>query len=221
MKGNVLIIDAATDDGSVAIARDGAIAAALEFGSRDASGARTEALAPAVERVIAQAGIGPGDLCAVVCGRGPGGFTSLRSAAALSKGICAAGNIPLYAVSSLAILSWSADLRAGRYVAAISAGRNEWFAAPFTVGGDGARVVGEEYLVGTDELRECARAANTALVGAALDIDTRARAASVAAHLPAVQETGYVDLDSWEPAYGRLAEAQVRWEATHGRKLAV
>jgi hypothetical protein len=27
------------------------------------------------------------------------------------------------------------------------------------------------------------------------------------------------DLASWEPAYGRLAEAQVKWEATHGRPL--
>jgi tRNA threonylcarbamoyladenosine biosynthesis protein TsaB len=28
-----------------------------------------------------------------------------------------------------------------------------------------------------------------------------------------------VDLASWEPDYGRLAEAQVRWEAAHGRSL--
>ena len=32
---------------------------------------------------------------------------------------------------------------------------------------------------------------------------------------------GPVDLASWEPAYGRLAEAQVRWESTHGRPLPV
>ena len=28
------------------------------------------------------------------------------------------------------------------------------------------------------------------------------------------------DLAAWEPAYGRLAEAQVKWEAAHGRPLA-
>jgi hypothetical protein len=27
------------------------------------------------------------------------------------------------------------------------------------------------------------------------------------------------DLESWEPEYGRPAEAQARWEATHGRRL--
>jgi tRNA threonylcarbamoyladenosine biosynthesis protein TsaB len=29
------------------------------------------------------------------------------------------------------------------------------------------------------------------------------------------------DLATWEPAYGRLAEAQVKWEAAHGRALEV
>ena len=28
-----------------------------------------------------------------------------------------------------------------------------------------------------------------------------------------------VDIERWEPAYGRLAEAQVKWEAAHGRPL--
>ena len=31
---------------------------------------------------------------------------------------------------------------------------------------------------------------------------------------------GPVALDGWEPSYGRLAEAQVKWEAAHGRPLA-
>ena len=30
-----------------------------------------------------------------------------------------------------------------------------------------------------------------------------------------------LSLEAWEPAYGRLAEAQVKWETTHGRALPV
>ena len=37
----------------------------------------------------------------------------------------------------------------------------------------------------------------------------------------AVLESPPVPLDAWEPDYGRLAEAQARWEAAHGRRLAV
>jgi hypothetical protein len=35
-----------------------------------------------------------------------------------------------------------------------------------------------------------------------------------------VERGGVADLASWEPSYGRLAEAQVKWEAEHGRPLA-
>jgi hypothetical protein len=37
---------------------------------------------------------------------------------------------------------------------------------------------------------------------------------------PAALRLGPVDLDAWEPDYGRQAEAQVRWEFMHGRPLA-
>jgi tRNA threonylcarbamoyladenosine biosynthesis protein TsaB len=37
--------------------------------------------------------------------------------------------------------------------------------------------------------------------------------------LDAVLAAGPVDLATWEPAYGRLAEAQVKWEREHGRAL--
>jgi hypothetical protein len=30
-----------------------------------------------------------------------------------------------------------------------------------------------------------------------------------------------VSLAAWEPDYGRLAEAQVKWEQAHGRPLSV
>jgi tRNA threonylcarbamoyladenosine biosynthesis protein TsaB len=44
--------------------------------------------------------------------------------------------------------------------------------------------------------------------------------ASAVIHLEAcLADAGPVDLASWEPSYGRLAEAQVRWETQHGRPL--
>jgi len=30
-----------------------------------------------------------------------------------------------------------------------------------------------------------------------------------------------VEITTWEPEYGRKAEAQVRWETAHGRELGV
>jgi tRNA threonylcarbamoyladenosine biosynthesis protein TsaB len=59
------------------------------------------------------------------------------------------------------------------------------------------------------------------LVGPGLDYDAKPKAASVVPRLSAIVTLGGVDLDLWEPAYGRLAEAQVKWEAAHGRPLTV
>jgi len=45
------------------------------------------------------------------------------------------------------------------------------------------------------------------------------RARGVAAIEDLLESRGPVDIGSWEPSYGRLAEAQVRWEAAHGKPL--
>ena len=44
-------------------------------------------------------------------------------------------------------------------------------------------------------------------------------ARGVARALALVAAAGPVDVARWEPVYGRLAEAQVKWEAAHGRAL--
>ncbi len=221
MTGEILIIESAAENGSTAIARDGRLVAEVTFSSRNPlTGTRTEALAPAVASVLQLAGVSAAQLGAIVCDTGPGGFTSLRSAAALAKGICSVTGAPLYVVSSLAVLAWSAAQTSGRYVVALSAGRNEWFAADVEV--DGAAVtLGRQKVIGDDALRRGAAANGVKLIGASLDIDIPASAAAVIPHLQEVEATGPVSLDSWEPDYGRLAEAQVKWEAVHGRPLPV
>jgi tRNA threonylcarbamoyladenosine biosynthesis protein TsaB len=222
MRGNVLILETSTEAGSVAVASEGVLIAELAFASRDPrTGARTEALAPAVAQCLAQADRSVRDLSAVVCGAGPGGFTSLRSAAALAKGICSALDLPLFGISSLELLALSAELTEGAFIAALPAGRNEWFAADVARAADGSTNVREAYLVGDDELRARATSMHAGLIGPGLEYDVSPRAAAVVAALPQIERHGPVDLDSWEPTYGRLAEAQVKWEAAHGRPLTV
>jgi tRNA threonylcarbamoyladenosine biosynthesis protein TsaB len=222
MTRNVLILETSTESGSVAIARDGQLVAERLFTSRDqVSGARTESLAPAVSNCLALASMSPVELSAIVCGDGPGGFTSLRSAAALAKGLCSALHIPLYCVSSLEMLAWSATLPDGRFIAAIGAGRGEWFAADVECDDGHTSVTTAAYLVGEEDLRLRAAGMRAQLMGHGMDIDVRPRASAVIPMLQQVEARGPVDLGSWEPTYGRLAEAQVKWEAAHGRRLAV
>lgn len=58
-------------------------------------------LIPAIEEVLAEQGLGPGDLVGVAVGAGPGSFTGVKVAAAAAKGLACSLQVPLYAASSL------------------------------------------------------------------------------------------------------------------------
>lgn len=228
MHGPVLIIENATDAGSVVVARaahasDCDPLATVEFGARDpVSGARTEALGVAVRDALARAGTDAASLVAVICDGGPGSFTSLRCAAAIAKGMCAPLGLPLYAVSSLELLARVAPIaEAGVYLAAIDAGRREWFVSEMRVHDDGTRTVGAFDVCDDATLRARAQAMHAPLVGRELDIDAVPHARGALGILDRILAAPPVALDGWEPEYGRLAEAQVKWEAAHGRPLVV
>lgn len=216
MRPLTLVLETATRRGSVALLGGGAIRAVERFDGLDVvAGARREALAPAIAAVLARAGVAPAALGGVVVDAGPGGFTSLRNAAALAKGLCAALAIPLHAVGSLELLAWSAALPDGQYTVAVDAGRGEWFASAATVTGTTIDVAPPRLVRGAD----LAAPGDRATVGPGLDIDASPDAAAVLPYLERVFEREGVALDSWEPDYGRMAEAQARWEAAHGRAL--
>lgn len=226
MHGPVLIIENATDAGSVVVARAGDASgctalASIDFGARDlVSGARTEALGLAVREALERAGTAPASLAAIVCDGGPGSFTSLRCAAAIAKGMCAPLGLPLHAVSSLELLARVAPLEdAGVYLAAIDAGRREWFVSEVRVNDDGTRTVGAFDVCDDATLRARSTALRAALVGRELDVDAVPHARGALGILDRILATPPVALDGWEPDYGRLAEAQVKWEAAHGRPL--
>ncbi len=221
--GTVLVVESATARGSVALLRDRRVAASADFLARDpVTGARTEGVAPAIVQCMASAGCAPADLDAIVCGSGPGGFTSLRCAAAVAKGMCSALAIPLYAVSSLELLANSAGLVAGNnYVAVLSAGRGEWFASVVRRDESGRPHYSAASLLSESELQDLVSMNSARLVGPGMDIDVYPRADAVLGLLARIEDEGPVSLDAWEPDYGRLAEAQVKWESAHGRPLPV
>ena len=99
--------------------------------------------------------------------------------------------------------------------------RGEYFAARVALLPDQTVIQPEPTtLVGIEELMELAeREPLVRAVGPGQRLDFHPHARGVAPLLQSVVEHGPVDLASWEPNYGRLAEAQVRWEAAHGRPL--
>ena len=97
----ILCIEAGTDVGSVALAKNGELLSLLENleGRQHAQN-----LAVYVQEVLQEHDLDAGDLDAVAVGKGPGSYTGLRIAVSPAKGICYGAGIPLIAVNSLEAL---------------------------------------------------------------------------------------------------------------------
>jgi len=221
-----IALDGSTYQGSVAILRDSQVVAERSLGGKDDGtprAGRGESLMPAIAECLKDAGIKGDAIARIVCGAGPGSFTSLRVAGSVAKGLAVGYGVDLYAVSSLVLTVSGArpPLAAGEYLSVIDAMRGEYFAARVTLLSDQTVIQSKPpKLVGSDELTELGeREPLVRAVGPGQPLDFHPHARGVAPLLKTLVESGSVDLASWEPNYGRLAEAQVRWEAEHGRPL--
>jgi tRNA threonylcarbamoyladenosine biosynthesis protein TsaB len=127
-----LALDASTYIGTVAVLRDHVLVAEGDALMR---GEQEERLMPRVATVLAEAGYAVSDVERVICGGGPGSFTSLRIAGAIAKGIAMGNEVPLYGVSSLALIvaGHRPSLTDGRYLALLDAMRDERYAALYAV----------------------------------------------------------------------------------------
>lgn len=222
-----LALDASTYTGTVALIDGSRLVTECEVAMR---GEKEERLMPAVVQVLGEAGARPADLARVACGGGPGSFTSLRIAAAIAKGVAAGRGIPLYTASSLLLTvagSPSGDTP-GRYLALLDALRGDVYAAGYEVreaaagGGERALEIVELAplaLIARERAGALARSLRAKCIGPREELSAIPRASGFARIGASVERSGPVDLGLWEPDYGRLAEAQVRWEREHGRPL--
>jgi tRNA threonylcarbamoyladenosine biosynthesis protein TsaB len=213
-----LAIDASTYGGSVCLTRERKLIAARDVAMRDS---QRERLMPAVRDVLAEAEIDASGVDRIVCGSGPGSFTSLRIAAAIAKGLAMAAGKPLYAVSSLALMVGAVEplLPPGEYIATLDALRGEYYVTACSVDEGGQIVdVTRVMLADASDLDGLERAGRT-LVGERGRVRAAPNARGVVRVEPLLDRDGPADLALWEPDYGRVAEAQRRWEAVHGRAM--
>lgn len=222
----MLALDAATYTGTVALMEGSRLLAEREVAMR---GEREERLMPAVEQLLGEAGVRPAELERVACGSGPGSFTSLRIAASIAKGIASGRGIPLFTASSLLLMvagSQAVDVP-GRYLAVLDALRGDVYAAGFEVlprgrvgsGEDDIVEIAPTVLLALEDVDALARSLGARRLGPREELASLPRAAGFARLQGTLERSGAADIASWEPDYGRLAEAQVRWEREHGRPL--
>ena len=210
--GATLVLEAATIDGSVAVLRDGAVVSERTVAMR---GEHEDRLMPAVVSALDEASVRVTDVRRVVCGAGPGSFTSLRIAASIAKGIAVATGARMYAVSSLALAAAEcAETRHARRVAVVlDAMRGDVFVGAYEWHNGALTDLRVSPLQREEDARACAAELGATFVRA------KPHARGAARLWSSILAPGPIDVATWEPEYGRKAEAQVRWEAAHGRPL--
>lgn len=221
ISGLTLALDGSTYSGSVALIRDYDVVAErqLERVPKPGREGRAEQFMPMVAECLRDGEAAPSDLARIVCGEGPGSFTSLRIAASIAKGFAVGAGIPLFAVSSLVLIVGASSRADGLWLAALPAMRGEVFTCLYEMNAGVPREKGEPRLIRETDLRDHSDKLGAQLVGPAHDEVETPHARGAARVLDQLIARGACDVDSWEPMYGRLAEAQVKWEAAHGRPL--
>lgn len=215
--GLTLAVDGSTYAGSVALIREREVLAERQLPHVPKPGreGRAEHFMPMVAECLRDGKVAAHDVARIVCGEGPGSFTSLRVAASIAKGLAVGADIPLFSVSSLLLIAAAAEVRDGRWYATLPAMRGESFVALFEKNGSAIEQIAASSVIAEDRLVDEADLAKANVI----DREILPHARGVAVMLDSIIAAGAVDIETWEPMYGRLAEAQVKWEAAHGRPL--
>jgi tRNA threonylcarbamoyladenosine biosynthesis protein TsaB len=218
----VLVIEASSARGSLALIHAGRVEATR---SVPMGAGRDDALFPAISDLLGGGTGAPLMPEAIVCGSGPGSFTSLRIAASLAKGLAHGAGIPVRAVPSLLLAAAAVPMEGpDEFIVHADALRTERFALAVRRGGDGSvEALGPVRRVSMEWVRDRVPPAERVAVGGEPEglpgwCCVTPEAAALVRVVPAAYQVP-VELAEWEPAYGRLAEAQVQWEATHGQSL--
>lgn len=95
-----LAIDTSTSSASIALSNEGKVVVELTWHSTQN---HTVELVPNIEYLLKQSGIPPESLDAIFVAKGPGSFNGLRVGVSTAKGLAFSLNIPLIAISTLAV----------------------------------------------------------------------------------------------------------------------
>lgn len=135
---NLLAFDTSTETLSIAVAAGGS--APLQVQQPGGARASTE-LIPAIQRLLADAGLSLTQLDAIVFGRGPGSFTGLRTACAVAQGLAFGADVPVLPVDTLLAVAEEAHASAGchKMVAMLDARMDEVYCASYQLEAAGWR----------------------------------------------------------------------------------
>lgn len=125
----ILAIETSTELASAAVLADGQIF------TRELSGVQThsQGILPAIQSLLAEAGIALADCDAIAFGCGPGAFTGIRTACGIVQGLAYGAGLPVLPVVSLQVMAQAAleQVAEGEFVCILDARMNEVYWAQY------------------------------------------------------------------------------------------
>lgn len=131
MSLTVLALETSGETCSAALAHAGAVTSRLELSPQG----HTRRLLPMIDEILREASVPLAAVDVIVFGRGPGSFTGLRIAAAAVQGLAFGHDLPVIAVSTLAVLA--AAVAAPRVAVAVDARMDQVYWGCYERGPDG------------------------------------------------------------------------------------
>lgn len=131
----VLAFDCATGPTSVAVWRDGALAARADDARPQG---QAESLVPLIGSVLQQAGLAPVAVDRIAVTLGPGSFTGVRIALAAARGLALALDRLVFGLSTLEVMAAALPADVRPTLVAVDARRGEVYAQLFTPEGRAA-----------------------------------------------------------------------------------
>ena len=172
----ILALDTATIGCSVALLRDGDIAARR---AETMARGQAEALLPMIQSVLAESGEHVADMDAIAVSNGPGAFTGLRIGLATARGLALGANIPCIGVSTLEAVAHAVPPteRGLPLIVVLETRREDFYAQAFN---SNSEPLGEPVAISGMGLQALAKGPQILLAG---DASERAR--------PYLEETGF------------------------------
>lgn len=162
----ILAIDTTEQGCSAALMHGDELTETFEVAARQHS----RLVLPMVERLLMEADLTLGQLDGLAFARGPGSFTGVRIAAAVTQGLAMSVDLPVVPVSSLLALAQSVmrEEREERVLAAFDARMGELYWAPCESEGDRMRFSGSEHVSAMEEVAVPSGSLSWAVAGSAV-----------------------------------------------------
>ncbi len=146
----VLAIETATEACSAALLINDAVSERYQVVPRQQS----ELILPMVDDLMSEAGLSANQLDGIAFGRGPGAFTGVRLASAVTQGIAFAADLPVMPVSTLAAMAENIfqNYNTDRVFTAIDARMKEIYWAVFARDQDNVNTIQAEVVVAPESV---------------------------------------------------------------------